>query len=97
MTATNTATKLLIGLLSLGLGGCATTQERMNSWVGSTDAHLLSAWGVPDRKATTGGGIHVVTYKEKTRDFKGRVNGACHKTFTVDADHRIIAANTSCR
>jgi hypothetical protein len=83
-------TKVLLGLLALGLGACSTTQERMNTWVGTTDAHLLSAWGAPDRKATAGGGIRVMTYKTKGKN-------ACHKTFAIDADHRIIDANTDCR
>jgi hypothetical protein len=43
-----TALKALSALLMLGLGACATTQERMDGWVGTTDAHLLSAWGAPD-------------------------------------------------
>lgn len=39
------ALEALSALLMLGLAACATTQERMNGWVGTTDAHLLSAWG----------------------------------------------------
>ena len=42
-----TALEELSALLMLGLGACATTQERMNGWVGTTDAHLLSAWDAP--------------------------------------------------
>jgi len=85
-----TVFKALIGVLLLGLGACETTQDRMNTWVGSTDSHLLATWGAPDRKAKTGGGINVVTYKTKGKN-------ACHKTFAIDADHRIIDANTNCR
>jgi len=40
-----TALEALSALLMLGLGACATTQERMYGWVGTTDAHLLSTWG----------------------------------------------------
>jgi hypothetical protein len=89
-----TAIKTLSALLMLGLGACATTQERMNGWVGTTDAHLLSAWGAPDRKAKAGGGINVVTYKEKGA---GKHSASCHKTFAIDADHRVIGASTTCR
>jgi len=90
-----TAFKALSALLMLGLGACATTQERMNGWVGTTDAHLLSAWGAPDRKAKAGGGINVVTYKEKGH---GKYSAPCHKTFAIDAaDHRVIGASTPCR
>jgi hypothetical protein len=87
-----TLAKILLGVVSLGLGACSTTQERMSSWVGTTDAHLMSAWGAPDRKAKAGGGIRVLTYKEKGG--KGRI--PCQKTFAVDADSRVIAANTDC-
>ena len=89
-----TAIKALLGLLLLGLGACATTQDKMNTWLGTTDAHLLSAWGAPDRKAKAGGGINVVTYKEKGQ---GKHSAPCHKTFAIDADQRIIGANTTCR
>lgn len=88
------AIKALSGLLLLGLGACASTQESMNRWVGTTDAHLLSAWGAPDRQAKAGGGVRVLTYKEKGR---GKHSVACHKTFAIDADHRVIAAETTCR
>jgi hypothetical protein len=87
-----TVAKILLGVVGLGLGACSTTQERMNGWVGTTDAHLMSAWGAPDRKAKAGGGIRVLTYKETGG--KGRI--ACQKTFAVDADSRVIAANTNC-
>ena len=40
-----TAIKALPGRLLPGLGACATTQDTTNTWVGTTDAHLLSAWG----------------------------------------------------
>jgi hypothetical protein len=86
-----TVIRALLGVLALGLGACATTQDRMNSWVGTTDAHLLATWGAPDRKAKAGGGISVVTYKSKGK------YSACHRTFAIDADHRIIDANTDCR
>jgi hypothetical protein len=42
-----TAIKALSGLLLPGLGACATPQDRMNTWAGTTDTHLLSAWGAP--------------------------------------------------
>ena len=90
-----TAIEALLGLMLLGLGACATTQDRMNTWVGTTDAHLLSAWGAPDRKAKAGGGINVMTYKEKAKGNKH--SASCHKTFAIDADHRVIGANTTCR
>ena len=92
MRSAKTTAKVVLGLLSFGLGACSTTQEQMNSWVGTTDAHLMSAWGAPDRKASAGGGIRVLTYKEKGG--KGRL--ACQKTFAVDADHRVISASTDC-
>ena len=86
-----TVIRALLGVLALGLGACATTQDRMNGWVGTTDAHLLASWGAPDRKAKAGGGIRVVTYKSKGK------YATCHKTFAIDADHRIIGANADCR
>ena len=86
--------KALSGLLLLGLGACETSQDRMNTWIGTTDAHLLSSWGAPDRKAKADGGINVVTYKEKGR---GKHAASCHRTFAIDADHRVIDANTDCR
>ena len=89
-----TAIKALSGLLLLGLGACETAQDRMNAWVGTTDAHLLSAWGAPDRRANAGGGVRVVTYKEKGR---GRHAAACHKSFTIDSEHRVVGANSTCR
>jgi hypothetical protein len=89
-----TALKALSALPLLGLGACATTQDRMNGWVGTTDAHLLSAWGAPDRKAKADGGISVVTYKQKGQ---GKHSAPCHKTFAIDADHRVIGASTTCR
>ncbi len=87
-----TAIKTLSALLLLGLGACETTQDRMNAWVGTTDTRLLSAWGAPDRKAKAGGGVRVLTYKEK----RAKGQPACHKTFTVDAENRVVAANTDC-
>jgi hypothetical protein len=89
-----TALKALSALPMLGLGACATTQDRMNGWVGTTDVHLLSAWGAPDRKAKADGGINIVTYKEKGQ---GKHSASWHKTFAIDADHRVIGASTTCR
>jgi hypothetical protein len=94
MGSAKTTAGALLGMLAFGLGACSTTQERMNSWVGTTDAHLMSVWGAPDRKAKADGGIKVITYKRKIRT--GRHAHTCHKTFAIDADHRIIAANTNC-
>ena len=86
-------TKITASLLLLGLGACTTTQERMDTWVGTTDAHLMSVWGAPDRNATADGGIRVLTYTRKGTKYQP----PCQKTFAIDADHRVIAANTNCR
>jgi hypothetical protein len=85
--------KTTVALLGLLLGACSTTQERMNSWIGTTDAHLMSVWGAPDRKASADGGIRVLTYNQTGSKWQF----ACQKTFAIDADHRVIAANTNCR
>jgi hypothetical protein len=43
-----TSTKIPLGVVALGRGACSPTQERMNGWVGTTDAHPMSARGTPD-------------------------------------------------
>lgn len=96
MSASKTKACALLGLLALGLGGCETpTPNVMGTWLDSTDAHLMAEWGVPDRESTAGGGFRVLTYVEETDLSDGR-RLVCHRTFTVDADHRIVAANSRC-
>lgn len=94
MRSARTMARAVIGVLALGLGACMTTQERMNTWVGTTDAHMMSRWGAPDRQAKADGGIRVLTYKDKVG--RGKHAQTCQKTFAVDADRRIIDAYTNC-
>ena len=84
------------------LGACATTQERMDGWVGTTDAHLLSAWGAPDRKAKAGGGImaHPSGPAAGVRSLQTwwraavevGLDEALHGDLLLHADHRIVVA-----
>lgn len=94
-TAKKTAS-VLVSLLALGLGACVTTmQDAMNAWVGTTDAHLMAAWGAPDRESVAGGGFRVLTYLQLNEDSDGR-SSICRSSFTVNADHRIVAATYYC-
>lgn len=93
MSLLKESARLLAGLTMLGLGACGmTTSDIQNTWLGSTDAELMSAWGVPNRQATAGNGMRILTYKGKDR--RGRT--VCQKTFTVDTRHRIVAAANDC-
>lgn len=93
MKPSNVLVAILIGLAAPGLGACVTSQDALNTWVGTTDAHLMTAWGVPNRQTFAGGGIRILTY----RDWDEWQKMPCHNTFAVDADHRVIAASTTCR
>jgi hypothetical protein len=91
-----TTSSFLLCLLATGLGGCLmTTQDVMNSWLGTTDVHLMAIWGAPDLESTAGGGFRVLTYKEEKEDAYDQ-RYVCRSTFTVDAGHRIVAATYHC-
>jgi hypothetical protein len=97
MRTATTTTTFLLGLLALGLGACAMTtqQDTMNTWLGTTDAHLMAAWGAPDRESTAGGGFRVLTYMKVQEDSDGWPQ-VCRSSFTVDGDHLIVAATYYC-
>jgi hypothetical protein len=96
MGTAKTTASILLGLLASGLGGCLmTTQDVLNTWRGTTDAHLMAVWGAPDRESTAGGGFRVLTYLRLNDDGDGQPN-VCRTSFTVDADHRIVAATYYC-
>jgi hypothetical protein len=86
------STVAALALTTLSLGACMTIQERMDTWIGSTDAEMMSKWGAPDRQARAADGVRILTYKD--RDHRRRV--ACKRTFTVDAQHRIVDASAQC-
>jgi hypothetical protein len=96
MTTAKTTTGALLGLLALGLSACLmTTQDALNSWLGTTDAHLMASWGAPDRESTAGGGFRVLTYLEMKEDEDGQPS-ICRSTFTVDDNHLVVAATYYC-
>lgn len=96
MRTAKKTTSVLLGLMAMGLGGCLmTTQDVMNSWVGTTDVHLMAIWGAPDLESTAGGGFRVLTYKEEKEGAYDQ-RYVCRSSFTVGADHRIVAATYYC-
>lgn len=96
MRTTKTTARVLLCLLALGLGACAMNgQDAINSWLGTTDAHLMAAWGAPDREATAGSGFRVLTYMELRANTDDQPL-VCRTNFTVDDDHRIVAATYYC-
>lgn len=96
MSASKTKARLLLGLMALGLGGClSTAQDTLQSWLGTTDANLMASWGAPDRQATAGGGFRVLTYMRLANIGDGPPL-ICRTTFTVNDDHRVVAATYYC-
>ncbi len=61
-------------IISFGLlAGCMTDQEKRSSWIGHTEASLLSSWGGPERIMESG------TVKYLTYEFR---NGDGNRTTT---------------
>ena len=55
-------------LALLMLGGCATSEKyeaALNSWTGSSEASLISAWGPPDNVYQSGG-TKYLTYQDSS-------------------------------
>ena len=66
-------------IISFGLlAGCDTRQDRVDEWIGNTEARLLSRWGGPDRVLESGG-VKYLTYNyfwngTKTHSYTFQVN-----------------------
>ena len=54
--------KLLIGLLCLGLCGCAAINNQMSSWVGNNVNDLIASWGPPQETMSDGQGGQILIY-----------------------------------
>jgi len=59
---------IIFGLLA----GCDYSQDRLDTWIGHTEASLLSSWGGPDRVLESGA-VKYLTYD--TRNFYGDTIG----------------------
>jgi hypothetical protein len=53
---------------------------------------LMANWGAPDLESQGGGGARVLTYQG--RNGYGQI--VCRRSFTVNAEHRIVAASHNC-
>lgn len=77
-------------LLALGLAltvGCA--QNRMNTWLGSSDANLLSSWGAPDKETRLSDGGRVLTWSKEWR--MAGLSGTCRRSFTISPTGSVTA------
>ncbi len=64
--------------------GCASTKTEMETWVGSTEAKVLSSWGAPQSTIEAGDGSRILTWESPY----GK-NKVCRQSFTID-DARIV-------
>ena len=71
---------ILISLYVLILAsGCASTKTDMETWMGSTEAKMLSSWGAPQSAIETGDGSRILTWESPW----GK-NEMCRQSFTID-------------
>lgn len=76
----------------LVLAGCAgSTSSAMKTWIGATEAQVISAWGAPDLEAQSGR-IRVLTYVG--RNAYGQI--ICRKNLTVNSDRIVIGFTHDC-
>lgn len=78
--------------VATAVAACGGTSNSMKSWVGSSDAELVSQWGAPDRETSLSSGGRVLTWNG--RNMEGTI--LCHKSFTVDAQHVVRAWSHNC-
>jgi hypothetical protein len=70
------------------LAGCgATLQKKMQSWVGSDESQLLSAWGAPDTSLETEDGKRIHTWKTMW-NYNGSMY-TCRQSFTINAERKV--------
>lgn len=82
--------KRRLALLSfLLLAGCMSSDSSMKSWVGHTDADLMSRRGAPDLESQGAGGVRVLTYQ-----IRGDL--PCRQSFTVNAAHIVVGYSHNC-
>jgi hypothetical protein len=47
------------------VAGCYSTQQTMDSWIGSSKKDLIMSWGPPDRIASDGGDGEILVYAKQ--------------------------------
>ena len=74
-----------------------TRAQKLNSWVGSDEAALVSEWGAPDLTAPLGGGGKVLTWTEKYEYPIGTVTkkGECRQSFTISPGGKVVSWSAS--
>lgn len=78
--------KILLLILCVWVIGCATTSGIMKSWVGESEAKLLSSWGSPDNTSILSDGSKVYTWKRIWGNGKfGR------QTFTISPEGKVVS------
>ena len=68
---------LICIIVALMIAGCATEateagyEETLNGWIGSSEARLISSWGVPDRVYEAGGKTYLTYQHSSQRTLAG--------------------------
>lgn len=60
---------VLVGLTALIVASCATQagyEKILRSWVGHSEAALVSSWGAPHRTYDSGSGTRILTYHDES-------------------------------
>jgi len=72
---------MLIAPLLLSLAACAVTREksmeRMNSFVGQTEAAVIDSWGVPDKTYEMSDKTKVIAYREEREHYDSPGSTVC--------------------
>lgn len=71
----------------IGLIGCTSTADALNTWIGQDENTLISQWGIPSRTYELDNGVKLIEYKRLTGIYG---QNHCTRTFTVRKDGKII-------
>lgn len=93
MTGRRSVAAVLLAIVCVASTGCAGMINRRNqmmaSWVGRPSSELVTQWGAPTQAADIGAGQRVLTWREWSPIGKYWTS----RTFTIDADGKIIGYN----
>lgn len=79
-------------ILAAFLAACTSTNEAMESWLGSASSEVMASWGAPDLSATAPNGKQILTWHG--RNAAGEI--ICRQTFTVSKADKIEAFSHNC-
>ena len=79
-------------LIILGLGGCASYDKMIPSWVGKPEAEIIKQWGRPDTTNTFSNGEKIHTWIQSGTNEYGPFT--CRKSITINLEKKITKGSS---